>query len=177
MNRIISIDPGFSNTGYVIWELGAKDEIIETGVIETEKSDKKSTRVSDDNASRCAIIASGLKEAIEKHGVKFALVELPTAGAKSSNAMKAMALVTGVVCGVLTVLNIPVEFATPNDVKLRAVKKRTATKEEMIAWAHKCYPWDSYPKTKGKMEHVADAVAVFNALSSSMLVRIARNAK
>ena len=58
------------------------------------------------------------------------------------------------------------------EVKMASVGKKTATKREMIQWAHDLYPkanWPFYKKggqefiVEGKAEHMADAIATVHA--------------
>lgn len=171
----ISIDPGFASTGYAVWGLSKiSSDLIGFGVIKTEKSQRKTTRVSDDDASRCCDIAEGLHDLIKKYNPDVALMELPISGAKSATALKCMSMASACAIAAFKVLEIPVEFAAPQEVKLAAIGKRSATKGEMIAWAKEIYPHDDYPKAAATMEHIADAIAVFHKLRSANLVRAAR---
>jgi len=77
----------------------------------------------------------------------------------------------GVCIGILASMKKPLIQVTPNEVKLAAVGKKTATKEQMIEWAINKYPTAPWltRKFKGQIthvksnEHLADATAAIHA--------------
>jgi len=64
--RLLSLDVGFRNLGWVVWQGG---EIVDMGCIITDKSPKKTTRTADDYAYRSAQIARHLKDIINGNRV------------------------------------------------------------------------------------------------------------
>jgi Holliday junction resolvasome RuvABC endonuclease subunit len=72
------------------------------------------------------------------------------------------------VLGALRASGIPFFEVTPTEVKLAGAGHKTATKEEMIAWAMAKHPEANWPMHQGKVsaakaEHQADAVAAIYA--------------
>lgn len=103
-------------------------------------------------------------------GAKAVFVEVPV-GSQSARAMASYGICVGVL-GSLRACGIPFFEVTPNEVKLHTVGKKTATKQEMIAWATQHHPEANWPiylqkgETKiseAKAEHMADAVAAIYA--------------
>ena len=86
-------------------------------------------------------------------------------------AMASYGICVGVL-GALKASGIPFFEVTPTEVKLASCGFKTATKEQMIAWATQRHPeanWPTY-KTKGseavssaKAEHMADAIGAIYA--------------
>jgi len=167
---ILSLDVGFRNTGWVVFDLDGK--IVDCGVLMTEKN-KKHIRVADDYATRAAKLAIGLKNIVLKYEIKLVVGELPVGGAQSARAMIQMGMANAVVAAVCAILDIPADWATPNEVKLAVCGKRSATKDEMMEQVCKLYPSYQFPKQKNQFEHIADAVGAYLALKDiSSLMKI-----
>jgi hypothetical protein len=71
------------------------------------------------------------------------------------------------VLGSLRAIGMPLFELQEREVKL-VTGKRTATKAEMIDWAHARYPDAAWPRHQGALsaarcEHIADAVATVHA--------------
>ena len=126
---LLALDVGFRFTG---WSVFKDNQIHGYGLIQTEKSKSKMTRTSDDYAFRSAQIARRLKEIVEAHGVKGIVAELPSGGAQSAKAMVMMGMATAIVASVAAMLELPVEWASPGDVKMATVGRRSASKDEVI---------------------------------------------
>ena len=181
---LMSLDVGFSATGYVIWE---NNKPVACGVVKTESTTKKTVRTADDNSSRSMEMANAFKRIIKEHDVKGIVGELPSGGAQSARAITHMALATGVVSAVAAMAGIPCEWCTPIDNKKVMTGKRSASKEEMMNEAVRrcggsyrtsgraCYyrltkELDEYPG--GSFEHIADAVGAYYALENCTLVKL-----
>ena len=180
---ILSLDVGFSSTGYVVWE---NKKPVVCGVIKTEATTKKTTRVSDDNANRSMELASALNEIIKKHNVKGIVGELPHGGAQSARAIAHMALATGIVSAVAAVCNVPCEWCTPVENKKTLAGSKSASKVDMMNAAidkcngtkrssgrgvyYKLTEEDEFPASS--FEHIADAVGAYYALENGTLVRL-----
>lgn len=110
------------------------------------------------------------------NGAQAIFVEVPV-GSQSARAMASYGICVGVL-GALRASGIPFFEVTPNEVKLAAAGKKTATKAEMIAWAsarHPEAPWPTYLQhgksliSEAKAEHMADAIAAIHAGMTSNL--------
>lgn len=170
---ILSLDVGFKNTGCVVFDVN--DNIIDCGVITTEKSKKRNVRTADDYSLRASQLASGLKNVIESYDIKAVVGELPTGGAQSAKAMVQMGMANAVVSSVCTILDIPTDWATPNEVKLTLCGNRSATKEELMKVVKNLYPNADFPKQKGLFEHIADAVGAYLSIKDvSPIIKIVK---
>jgi Holliday junction resolvasome RuvABC endonuclease subunit len=167
---LLTLDVGFKSMGWALIEGGS---IKKCGVIETEKSKKKTVRVADDRAWRSANLARELSSLILCNGAKGVIGELPSGGALNAKAMAYMAMATAITAAVCEILKIPVEWVTPGDSKKALTGKRSASKEEMMATIRDKFldlPLPAkYPDSK--FEHVADAIAAYNAQRCGNLVR------
>lgn len=168
--KVVGFDPSISNWGVCKATVDLSsgsftvDDLI---LIETESESKQmKVRKESDNLKRAAIIYPRVVELCE--GARFAIAEIPFA---LPNQATSSVFNAGVVTGLLAACPVPLIQVFPREVKELAVGDRSATKEQMIAWASSRYPDASwlYRKLKGKMvltaanEHLADAVAVINA--------------
>ncbi len=97
-------------------------------------------------------------------------VEVPV-GSKSARAMASYGICVGVL-GAIRGAGIPFFEVTPDQVKKVSVGKKTATKDEMIAWAMQTHPEAPWPMqtqkgvtsvVSGTAEHMADAIAAIYA--------------
>lgn len=107
------------------------------------------------------------KEAMRySRDVDAVFAEVPV-GSQSSRAMTSYGVCVGVL-GSLKGIGIPIIEITPTQVKVNATGSKTATKEEMIAWALAKHPeanWPMHAKkvSAAKAEHMADAIACIYA--------------
>ncbi|MBY3231934.1 hypothetical protein [Rhizobium laguerreae] len=145
-----------------------KLDIHQLTIIKTELSKDKKVRSSSDYLRRSLEIKNGVHPAMK--GVTTAFYEVPSGGQDYKSVMG-----FGIVIGTYAGLPVPGCEVSPYETKLAAVGTKTASKEEMIAWAFEKYPdapWRLYEKggkswKKGDPhsdnEHVADAVAIMEA--------------
>jgi len=177
---LLSLDVGFANMGWVLFQGG---EIIDCGVIRTEKSQKKGTRVADDHAYRSTVLAINLERIIMKNAVEGIIGELPSGGAQSAKAMAFMSSATSIVAVVGTLKKLPMEWTTPNEVKKALAGVKNASKEIMMEKAKREFGFyidgnvyrnpnvdKKFPK--GEFEHIADACGVYLALQNDNLVKM-----
>lgn len=185
---LLACDVAFANFGIVVIDKG---EVVHAETIQTKPAEKKrKVRSSDDNAERAAHIATRLNEIIKEHGVKAVVAELPHSGGENVKSAMGIAMAVGVLVGVLESNQLPVEWATPEQVKKTATGMRSATKLEMMTAAINDYGGHFEEKkiangsvirkfhfgtgvfTAGAFEHIADAYWVFKTLRSSNVVKI-----
>ena len=190
---LLSLDVGFANLGWVLWDQG---KLKDMGVIVTKKATKKSTRTADDYSFRSTQLARQLSEIIESGSVQAIVGELPSGGAQSAKAMAQMAMATAIVSSVASILNLPVEWCTPNDVKLAVYGQRSATKKQMMdtviekIGGERCskkikskksktgynlqftYVVNGYKFGATMFEHIADAIGAYWALRDGNLVKL-----
>ena len=181
----MTLDVGFAKCGWAVYENG---EPKQCGVIITNKSPKKQTRTSDDYAFRSGQFARQLEEIIKAYQCKALIGELPSGGAQSARAMVQMGMATAVVASVASLLSLPMEWASPRDVKIAVAGKPSATKNEMMKEVAERYGWPEVVKTNGRkmvkyevngeplaachFEHIADACGAYLALRDGNLVKL-----
>ena len=128
-NHILTLDVGFANMGWMVLK---NHQPVEIGVIQTDKSKSKTTRTADDYSTRSAQLALGLEHIIKKYDVKGIVGELPHGGAQNARAASMMSMSNAIVSVVGALLRLPMEWTTPNEVKIALSGKRNATKEEQM---------------------------------------------
>jgi Holliday junction resolvasome RuvABC endonuclease subunit len=166
---ILCIDIGFANTGWCIIDPEKnKFNILKSECIHTTKSKDKKLKVSHDDSNRNQHTFQCLLDILsENKDITGIAIELPTSGAKSSNALKGMAMASAVVSCFVKSSGIPHYFVTPTDVKNvikndsgRKSSEAKVEKDEIMNFIKKEFPDFEFPKTKKKFEHIADSVAV-----------------
>lgn len=173
---IVGFDPSMNNWGVSRGVMSVdltdlrKSSLYVQGlaVINPVKPDSKQVRTNSKDLVAAEQLAQGaLKAAAGAHAI---FVEVPV-GSQSARAMASYGICVGVL-GALRAMGIPFFEVTPTEVKMATVGKKTATKQEMIAWArtqHPEAPWPLYKEkgveyvTESKAEHMADATAAIYA--------------
>ena len=169
--NVLGMDPSLRNWGLaagqydtsngmlIINKLGLTNPVLPTG---------KQVRQNSKDIEAARQLSLGAQEFLP--GVQAVFVEVPV-GSQSSRAMASYGVCVGVL-GALRAQGIPFFEVTPNEVKLAAVGKKTASKREMIQWAYDMHPtanWPFYTKngqtviSEAKAEHMADAIASIHA--------------
>lgn len=164
---ILALDIAFKNTGFSVLK---NDEIVDFGVIRTEKSKVKNLRVADDRATRGNMMAAELNQIIKKHNIKGIVGELPS-GSQNAAASNLLGWASGIVVAVAAVHGIPCEWISQGDSKKAALGVRAATKEAMMNWATEKFPFTQFPKAASQFEHVADSLAAYHGLREGVVVR------
>lgn len=165
MINFISIDSSLANTGIAVGTIEADGSITITDIDlhETKPDKSKKIRASSDAIARCKSTYGKVKTFINTHKPKIIFVETPS-GSQNSSAMKSY----GATCMLIASLSPNPIQVTPNEVKEGSVGVKTASKADMIHWAHSLYPnlnWDKNKdgSLKNKNEHMADAIAIVHA--------------
>jgi len=191
---ILALDPGFSNYGCSV--IDPKGKIINLGTIQTQKSKKKLLRVADDDVQRITTLVSGLSNVIHTYNIQGVLAELPPSNSQSAKSAKGLAMAVGLTVSLLTELKIPIEWATPTEVKKAMTGKKNASKEDMMKTACKKFNWKittkdifakktgrlqridktyhplGRPMGKNKFEHIADSLGAYMALKNSNVAKM-----
>lgn len=165
---VVGIDPALRNFGYAVATIDLEtDKILEVTELHLGKtSDEKGKQVrrNSDDLRRAKQHVVAMKEICK--GKAIAFVEVPV-GSQSARAMASY----GICIGILASCPLGIVEVTPSEVKKEATGYKTATKEEMIEWAHGLFPkapWltrKANGKTvlKNENEHLADAIGAINA--------------
>lgn len=191
---LISLDIGFSHTGWSIFDKGG---LVDIGLIETEKTEKKMIRTSDDNVRRCIDIADSLDTLKQKYKIQGMLGELP-AGTQNARAANHFGLIIGTVGVTAHFLNLPAEWCSQQEVKKAVAGDRFATKDEIMkiiceitgtkkieqivlikkgkrkgkTTIRKTYHLLNKKFPESKFEHIADSIGVYMALKTGNLVKM-----
>lgn len=161
--KIAGIDPALSNFGMVRADFDLDTHRVQVEsvmLVQTVKDASKQVRKGSDDLRRCREIVEAMRGFLD--GISLGFAEVPSGGAKSANALKALSMATALL-GACPVQLIEVN---PAEVKLATVGKRTAAKEDMIDWAIEHHPeakWITYKRNgevlfADKNEHIADAI-------------------
>lgn len=168
MIKIVGIDISLNNIGICKATIdGDAINITELLLIQPPKADiqsKKQVRKNSDDLRRARWLQNNLMLAIQD--CQIISVEMPF-GSQSARAMASY----GICVGVLASVKKPMIEVTPAEVKLAGFGVKTATKQEMIAWATDKHPDANWKMRtlKGKQvltadnEHLADAVGCIYA--------------
>lgn len=179
---IISVDQGFANYGYSVWDSNLP---VSVGVIQTKRTKDRKIRVSEDMIKRHSTIASALNALIVKHKPQALVGEMPGFGAQSSAAAVAMTMASSITLTLCNTHKIPTIWHTPREIKEHFTGNPDASKEDMMLEACKRHNWKITYKTikfrisgkvarrdpiyhvmgkqlpKAKFEHIADSIAAY----------------
>lgn len=163
--KFISIDSSLANTGIAMGVIKSDGLIVMSKIIliETEKTKNKQVRASSDTIARCKQTYEFVHTAIERWAPSVIFVETPS-GSQSASGMKSY----GATCQLIASVTPDPIQVTPTEVKVGSIGNKTASKKDMINWAHNLYPdleWDKNKDgtLKNKNEHMADAIAIAHA--------------
>lgn len=162
---VVGLDPSLSNFGMVKGTLDmnvGKLTITDMQLIETSSinKNKKTVRQNSKDLQRARAICDGMSAFIDD--AEYIFVEIPV-GSQSARAMASY----GISIGILASIGIPMFQVTPYEVKEAATGTKTATKQQMIDWAVKKYPFAPWLRHNNKVtqknEHLADGIAAIHA--------------
>lgn len=170
--KVVGFDPSLRNTGIAL----ARIDIVTLAITvddlylaDTDKQSGKQVRVNSDDLRRASVIVAAMHAKAKSYGARFAIAEIPS-GSQSARANLGFGVCIGALAS-LQLAGIPIIQVQPVDTKLASTGKKTASKDDIIAWAMAKYPdlpWLTR-KLKGAVvpikdnEHLADATAVIHA--------------
>lgn len=196
---LLACDPGYNNFGCSI--IDQYGNVIDVGTIRTTKAKKKLLRTADDDVQRITYLTKNLSKVIHHYDVKGVLSELPPSGGQNSVAVKGLSMAVALSTALFAECNLPVEWATPEEVKRALTGKTNASKEDMMKAACKKYGWEITQKNiymkstkklqrvdniyhplgksmgKNYFEHIADSLGAYEALKHTNTARIFLNKK
>lgn len=156
---VMAHDPSITAWGWAI--VDAEKNLIDSGCIKTEPNHKKQRiRKGDDSVRRIVEIGTLLNEKIKQHNVRYMVSELPH-GSQSAVAAIMIGAVTGLLVGLATPAQIPIDWFSEADAKKALLQKTSATKQETIDAIGRLMPIN-WSGIKYIDEAVADALAVFH---------------
>lgn len=169
--KVVGQDPSLRNWGIAIGTLDLVTNELSIQTVRTIRPTlSKGKQVRQNNLdldSGYQLYQGAMAAAKDAHAI---FVEVPV-GSQSARAMASYGVCVGVL-GALRANGIPFFEMTPTEIKLAGAGIKTATKQEMIAWATKRHPnanWPTYKRngidliSESEAEHQADAVAAIHA--------------
>lgn len=165
--NVVGADPSLRNWGIAAGNLDTETNELTISVLRVTRADVPTGKQVRQN-TKDLLVAQQLYAGMQPFlaGVNVMFVEVPV-GSQSARAMASYGVCAGVL-GSLRANGHTFIEVTPNEVKLATVGKKTASKEEMIAWAMAKFPNAPWPFHHGKInaglaEHMADACAAIVA--------------
>jgi len=166
--RLLSCDPALANWGLarlIVDPASLEIEVVDLKLVKTESEAGKTVRKSSDDYRRAQeAYGAALLWAMSSDIIT---AEVPS-GSQSSRA----SLGAGMSIGLLAALGVqkPLIQVSPVEAKKAVTGRKTASKDEMIAWATSRYPdapWIRARGSSGRLvdanEHLADALAIAHA--------------
>jgi len=180
MVKILAIDIGFASTGMAVLcvHQDGRAELHDARCLHTKPEHKKrGIYVSHDDTRRGREITRGIWEYLMLNDCKGIVVELPSGGAQGAKANRAMGIATGVMAALPTIIKMPVEYITPAESRKAAIGACTAPagqniKELVIDAMAKKYGAALKQLPVKDREHIADALATFEAARERQLVQV-----
>jgi Holliday junction resolvasome RuvABC endonuclease subunit len=159
--NILSIDIGFTNTGWVV--IDSNHNIIDYGVIVTNKTKNKEKYITIDNIDRITKTINELAKVIKKHQIQKIVAETPHGGAKSAMALAKMSMATSALAVLACCLGVEVEWILHFTVKKYLLGKRSGDKKDIYNIVSQIYleTFQLEGILKSKREHVIDAIGVY----------------
>jgi Holliday junction resolvasome RuvABC endonuclease subunit len=178
--KLMGLDPSLRNTGMCLAEVDLATGAItplEIAMVQTEAAAKtKLQRQNSADLADCRTTFRAVQAQIAAWKPNLVTGEVPGGGQDARAALS-----FGMSIMLLASVPVPIIEVTPKEVKLASVGKGTATKPEMIAWAHAKAPglaWNTH-KRGGKVnlnadnEHMADALAaIFAAVETTQFMQL-----
>jgi Holliday junction resolvasome RuvABC endonuclease subunit len=167
--RVLSLDPALSNFAFCLFE---NEKLIDAGLVKTLADSKPHMTCADKDRLRVVTIVRQIKEWINSYKPDLVVTEQPLSTAKSSLALKALSLISGVIYAYPEIddTSPPWEYIRVHDIKQEMLgRRRSTTKLEIIEAVLKRHPElkrfiESKRSKTGfsiTAEHMADAAAVF----------------
>lgn len=155
--NILTLDPSLTCTGYAV--VDSNKTILSMGCIQTKP--EKKTPVSISNTLRLIAISEKLSSLIKEFNIKEVIFEDP-AGSKSAKAATALAMVKGVVIGVIISNNCSYHAIRARKAKLLLSGDANAEKDTIFEIVCKKYDIKKalLEKPKYEREAISDALAV-----------------
>lgn len=179
--KVCGWDPSLRNWGAALgtYDVDAQSLHLDRLVLlQTEPDKSKQVRKNSADIAAAFQLYQHAMHTVSNADVVF--VEVPH-GSQSAAAMKGYGICIGVL-GALRANDVRFFEVSALEVKMHAVGKKNASKQEMIAWATAKHPegnWPTYKQggetfiTEAKAEHLADAVAaIYAGLASNTFQQV-----
>lgn len=169
MTRVAGIDIGFRNTGVSIFDVDRGSmKLIDSECFRSKKVKGSKDYVAEQNAHSIREVLVPVVKFIRDYKVQMLVIELPTGGAKSSSAARALGIATCMAVALTMLAGCEYMYVAPRDVKIATTGDQYAEKNDIIKAMETKFPGILKHK-KGKREHIADSIgcviARLNAIS------------
>ena len=167
--KVLALDPALNNFGYCLFD---DEKLIDANLVKTFTDSSKYLTVAEKDHQRVRRIVRQLQEWLTQFKPDLVVTEQPLATAKSSMALKALSLISGVIYTYPEIdpNKVPWVYVRVHDIKQEMLgRRRSTTKLEIIEAVLKRHP-ELLPYIKSDRsatgyssvaEHLADAAAVF----------------
>lgn len=181
---VLSLDPGFAWLGYAVINIKNPATIVEMGLLRTRKGSKKlKVKQADDTFQRVGELAEALHTLILSYRTKALCFEA-FSPPRSASVTGKMGHVYGVIACLALIHDIPVLSATPSEVR-HAVGASRQSKDEVKPSVRAMYKETSlteicrferaWKTNEAEQNHAWDAVAVYEAVRRSEVIRALRS--
>lgn len=167
--RILTNDPSLTAWGWAV--VDENSNVMVAGCIKTQPTAQKlRVRKGDDRTRRITEINTVLLDVIRLWDVNYILSELPH-GSQSAVSAVMIGITAGIMQTISDCKQIPIEWYSEADSKKSVLKKKSATKDDMLEEIKNLYPNVVWTGVGYKDEAVADALAIHHCakLNSSFL--------
>jgi Holliday junction resolvasome RuvABC endonuclease subunit len=156
--KVAGIDIGFSNMGISIFEVKNQTmEYLDSECFRSKKAKKSKDYVSLQDVARIEFIMFGTMNFLRMHNPELVIIELPTGGAKSSRAARALGIATCMCVDIPVMLKCKHIYVSPRDVKKITTGDENAEKDAIIKAVGILFP-DFLKHKPWKHEHIADSI-------------------
>lgn len=159
--NLLGIDPGMKRLGLAVYDAQAK-AFRHVRVVQTERSDRKTSRAASDGTTRARELARVLGTTLVEWDVRAICAE-ELCPVRNASAFGKISISWGVVAALAEVAGLPILEIPPKDLKRRVAGNAGASKEEVQAAMEGRHPelagmWPRGPRGGGELlEHAADA--------------------
>lgn len=168
----LSIDPGIANTGVALFRDGVPVKLWHF-ITKAAPKKKRDTYKTFEDFNRVIEVMDNIRRLMTDYNPVVCYAELPVGGARSSAAVKYLAMATAVVAHIQHAYEIPVRAVTPFQLKEGFMqRKKVQGKGPLIRKALKDFPDLNWPRKKNgelvapaNLEHLADAIGAYYAWS------------
>lgn len=156
----LAVDPSLEHTGFAVVDDGEPGgSVISCGVI---VPGKHKGLITIERAMRLHEIALNLDNVLYHFSIEEIFAEVAVGAIDQASAFSLFS-VGGMLIGLSTGRGIPLTLITPREIKTRVFGRSDAKKKEIMAWARRTWPNAPFPTRVGDFEHIADAMAIYEA--------------
>ena len=180
--KILALDVGFVATGAAVFVQNGPTAWVPMEMLcvkpqDPGKEKKRGIYKAHLDAERVALMVRGLEQVMARHEIRHLVAELPSGGAQGARANRCMGASTAMIVTLAEARRLSAEWFTPEQTRTAALGQPTKGKADKIkplviaAMANRFPGFKPERYLKGHQEHIADALATFEAARNGNLVR------